>query len=105
MNRVFFASRGVFARLFARLFCAGAYTPQIPVAVAAPFFSPVHANAPSERRRPHAVWSVNADTGRIECRWTTDGDEIAEWLCRPLIERAGLILAATQPSLGTGSFR
>lgn len=50
------------------------------------------------RTRPEiiAIWSPNPDTGRIECRWTTDRDEIAGWLSRPWIERAGIILAAAQ---------
>ncbi|MBR2688916.1 hypothetical protein ACHMW4_19965 [Mesorhizobium sp. UC22_110] len=50
------------------------------------------------RTRPEiiAIWSPNPDTGRIECRWTADRDEIARWLSRPWIERAGIILAAAQ---------
>ncbi|BCP52348.1 hypothetical protein K32_09650 [Kaistia sp. 32K] len=105
MNLVFFASRSVSARNNARFFSASAFSPKIGAAAAAPSFPTFRAKSASTDPRPVAVWSVNPDTGRVECRWTTDGDEIAEWLSRPWIERAGLILAAVQPSRGAGSFR
>jgi hypothetical protein len=54
----------------------------------------------TSRTRPEiiAIWSPNPKTGRIECRWTADPGEIAGWLSRPWIERAGIILAAAQQS-------
>jgi hypothetical protein len=43
-----------------------------------------------------AIWAVNASTGRIECRWTKDVEEIALWESSSPFERFGLIVAAAR---------
>lgn len=102
MNLVFFAPRSTLTR------CRDRFLPMR--ADARPIASAI---VPFDRKsvrtgaRLTAIWHVNPETGRIECRWTNDSDEIARWLSRPWIERAGLILAAAQQSrFGmAGSFR
>jgi hypothetical protein len=42
------------------------------------------------------IWYVNPENGRVECRWTTDPDEIAQYRSLPVLERFGLLLAAGQ---------
>ncbi|MBA8840557.1 hypothetical protein [Ochrobactrum sp. RH2CCR150] len=42
------------------------------------------------------IWYVNPENGRVECRWTKDSDEIAQYRSLPVLERFGLLLAAGQ---------
>lgn len=102
MNLVFFASRSVPARNRNRFFSTRA-----EASSATSSLVPFRAKPAPTSQRLVAVWSVNPDTGRIECRWTANNDEIARWLSRPWVERAGLILAAAQQSRfgRAGSFR
>lgn len=48
------------------------------------------------RPRPVAIWKADPATGRIECHWTTDPNEVSAWLARSCFEQAGLIMAAVQ---------
>ncbi|RUR06196.1 hypothetical protein ELZ19_08505 [Brucella abortus] len=48
------------------------------------------------RPRPVAIWKADPSTGRIECHWTTDPNEVSAWLARSCFEQAGLIMAAVQ---------
>lgn len=43
-----------------------------------------------------ALWSVNPQNGRVECRWSKNAEEIAVHQSLPVLERFGLILAASQ---------
>ncbi|ANG99138.1 hypothetical protein A8A54_21500 [Brucella pseudogrignonensis] len=43
-----------------------------------------------------ALWSVNPQNGRVECHWSKDAEEIAAHQSLPVLERFGLILAASQ---------
>ncbi|AEW18726.1 predicted protein [Brucella pinnipedialis M163/99/10] len=43
-----------------------------------------------------AIWKADPSTGRIECHWTTDPNEVSAWLARSCFEQAGLIMAAVQ---------
>lgn len=43
-----------------------------------------------------AVWHVNPQNGRLECRWTKDSEELAAHQSLPVLERFGLILAVSQ---------
>ncbi len=45
-----------------------------------------------------AIWHVNPQDGRVECRWSKEPDEIASYQALPVLERFGLILAANQQS-------
>lgn len=56
------------------------------------------AAADRKRNTLVAVWQINPQSGRVECHWTADSNEIAQWWSRPRTQRAGLILAAAQQS-------
>lgn len=45
-----------------------------------------------------AIWHVNPQDGRVECRWSKKPDDIASYHALPVLERFGLILAASQQS-------
>lgn len=54
-------------------------------------------DAAADRRVPlTALWVVNPQNGRVECHWSKDAEEIAAHQSLPVLERFGLILAASQ---------
>lgn len=58
---------------------------------------PVH-QACHKRKEPElvAIWYVNASSGRIECRWTSDPQEVSTWRKTSRFHRFGFVLAAAQ---------
>lgn len=53
-------------------------------------------DAMSKPARLTAIWQVNPQNGHVECHWTTDPEAIASYQALPVLERFGLILAASQ---------
>ncbi|GAA5628210.1 hypothetical protein Brsp05_03506 [Brucella sp. NBRC 12953] len=53
-------------------------------------------DATSKPARLTAIWHVNPKNGQVECHWTTDPEDIASYQALPVLERFGLILAASQ---------
>ncbi|MBD7992152.1 hypothetical protein [Ochrobactrum sp. AN78] len=56
---------------------------------------------PAEPARLTALWQVNPQNGHVECHWTTNPEDIASYQALPVLERYGLILAASQQSRAT----
>ncbi|MCV9907620.1 hypothetical protein OIV19_08330 [Brucella sp. HL-2] len=56
----------------------------------------VNNRAVSKASQLTAIWHINPQNGRVECHWTKDPEEIAAHQSLPVLERFGLILAASQ---------